>query len=90
MKECNSCGKGYCKILDQLRRDDARGKIAPEIWRMSCKAYRPLRPMQTTVLEMVVVSSMQPFVETMTQLGMCIETQSKYPFFKIVKQEERT
>jgi len=86
MKECNSCGRGHCRIIDQLRRDDARGRVAPEIWRMSCKSYQPLHPLKTTVLEMVVVSSMQPFVTTMTRLGMCIVTQNKYPFFKIVKQ----
>lgn len=86
MLECNQCGRGHCKILDQLRRDDSRGKITPEIWRMHCKSYQPLAPLKTTVLEMVVVSSMQPFVETMTRLGMCIVQQNKYPFFKIVEQ----
>lgn len=81
MRQCNACGRPACKLFRRMKKEPT----APEAWQRDCNIHIPLKPFKSTLFELAVVRNSAGFVETMTKLGMRIESQSQYPFFKFVE-----
>ena len=84
MINCNSCDRGYCKIVSRMRKEKASAEDFGQI----CPKRKPLPEFKMSMFEKAMDRHPQGLTNTLAALSMRIVDDSRRPYFRIIRQED--